>query len=249
MRDSGFRIPDSRFQIPDSGFRILIEFRDSGIRNPESGIWNLESGIPEVIGTDSQCFSRMLASASRQYAVTRFGSPSMKRSAGLTQLPSSCWRLARAATRSARQSWATPAASVKVGWFEQRHGLGEGVVIVIQPDLAHAGVFFDGVVLLDVIERRLDAGIIGRQTGVDHALEAGVGHAAIGAEAAVVGGAGHALTAARGGVNEAAVVDLAGPGLVVELALEVLAARHEDQARSARPGRRPAGRCRAGPRP
>ena len=68
-----------------------------------------------------------------------------------------------------------------------------------------------------------------RQAGVDHALEAGVGHAGVRAEAAVGLLAGDARPAVGGGVDEAAVVDLVGPGLVVELALEVLAPRDEHQ--------------------
>src|SRR5262249_54667444 len=61
------------------------------------------------------------------------------------------------------------------------------------------------------------------------ALDAGVGHAAVAGQRAVgVWTVYLGLASVRCGVDEAAVVDLAGPGLVVLLALEVLAATDED---------------------
>jgi hypothetical protein len=64
------------------------------------------------------------------------------------------------------------------------------------------------------------------RAGVDHALP-GVGRDGV---VGLLGGLARAPFAPAGGhVDEAAVVDLAGPGRVVELALEVLAPRHEDE--------------------
>src|SRR5262249_39760540 len=112
--------------------------------------------------------------------------------------------------------------------------LGHGVVVVVQAplgtDVGHAGVLLQGVVLLDPLPGLLDALVVLGRAAVDHALDAGVGHAAVTGQAAVGVGVVLRLGGAAAGrtVDEAAVVDLAGPGLVVAFALEVLATADED---------------------
>src|SRR5262249_54895373 len=64
------------------------------------------------------------------------------------------------------------------------HGLGEGVVVVIQPALPLAGVLVQGVVLADPADRRLDARVVAGHPGVEEALQPGVGHGAQRAQAA-----------------------------------------------------------------
>src|SRR5262249_56302593 len=112
---------------------------------------------------------------------------------------------------------------------------GHGVVVVVQaplcPHFRHAGVLVNTVILADPLVGLLEARVVARDTAVDQALDAGVGHAAVTRQAAV--GAGVVLhlgrAAAGGAVDEAAVVDLVGPRLVVRFALVVLAAADEDQ--------------------
>ena len=89
--------------------------------------------------------------------------------------------------------------------------------------------------------RGLDPRVVLRQSGVDHALEPRVGHPGIGTQATVsagpcslsprtFGGLSRCLGVPRGWrVDETAVVDLARPRLVVELALQILTSRHEHQ--------------------
>src|SRR5207253_1632893 len=116
----------------------------------------------------------------------------------------------------------------------QVEGLGHRVVVVEQAPLGahvrHAGVLLDAVVLLDPGVGALDALVVLGGAAVDHALDAGVGHAAVAGQSAVGIGLVLRLGLAAGGgaVDEAAVVDLLGPGLVLALALEVLAALDED---------------------
>src|SRR5271157_3999050 len=81
----------------------------------------------------------------------------------------------------------------------------------------------------DVREGRLDPGILTRESRIDHALEPGVGHAGVGTETAVSLLAGHAAAALCRSVDEPAVIDLSRPGLIVELALQILASGHENQ--------------------
>src|SRR5262249_26512932 len=112
---------------------------------------------------------------------------------------------------------------------------GHGVVVVVQaplcPHFRHAGVLVNTVILADPLVGLLEARVVARDAAVDQALDAGVGHAAVARQAAVGGGVVLHLgrAAAGGAVDEAAVVDLVAPLLVVGLALEVLAAADEAQ--------------------
>src|SRR5262249_35897810 len=107
-----------------------------------------------------------------------------------------------------------------------------GVVVVQSPlraDLGHAGVAIRGVVLANPFQGFFHARVVLTDTAINQALDSGIGHAAVTGQAAI--GVGIVLSlgraAGRGAVDEGAVVDFAGPGLVVALALEVLAAADE----------------------
>ena len=163
--------------------------------------------------------------------MTTFGSPSMNRSEGLTQPPLGPWRFARAAIEL-RSPIVLPAGGIgEAGLAGERHRLGERLIVVIEPVLPQAGVFFERVILGDVGPGGLHARVVLREPGVDHALEAGVGHARIGAEPTVGVVSCDTRAAVGGRVNEAAVVHLPRPCLVVELALEVLARETKTSAR------------------
>ena len=118
-------------------------------------------------------------------------------------------------------------------------GPGHGVVVVVQPLLAEAGVLVERPVAADPVEGGADADVVWREARVEHALEAGVGHRPVAAEAAgrphddlltpaaLAGGfARHRLSPVGRRVDEAAVV--ARPfGLVG--GLEVLGPRDEGE--------------------
>src|SRR5262249_6223732 len=57
-------------------------------------------------------------------------------------------------------------------------GFAEGVVVVVKTRLAHAGILFERVVPASPADRRLDAWIVLRNTGVQEALQAAVAHRA-----------------------------------------------------------------------
>src|SRR5262245_9145926 len=109
------------------------------------------------------------------------------------------------------------------------HGLGEGVVVVVQAALLLAGVLVEGVVPPHPVHRPLDARVVLIDAGVQEALQAAVGHRAGGAQAALGGLVGVLVGVGRV-VDQAAPVavgGLLGEGLVVGLAGQVLAAADE----------------------
>src|SRR5262249_32940491 len=119
-------------------------------------------------------------------------------------------------------------------YAERVEALGHRGVVVIETAvgewLRHSRVGLDRVMLLDPLDGFLDARVVLGDAAVNQALDAGVGHAAVAGQRAVGVRPIPLVFAAVGrGVHEAAVVDLAGPRLVVLFALEVLATAHEDQ--------------------
>src|SRR5439155_22523239 len=71
--------------------------------------------------------------------------------------------------------------------------------------------------------------IVLRDAAVNHALDPGVGHTAVAGETLVRRTFRLGLTPSGGTVNEAAVINLGGPRLVVVFSLEILTATDEDQ--------------------
>src|SRR5262249_30678155 len=107
---------------------------------------------------------------------------------------------------------------------ERVQALGHRVIVVVKapfrPLFRHARIGIDAVVVPNPLVGFFDAFIILADAAVDEALDPGVGHAAVAWQFAVRAGLVDDLgdAARRRGVDEAAVVDLAGPGLVVGLA-------------------------------
>src|SRR5437870_8026623 len=108
---------------------------------------------------------------------------------------------------------------------QEAQTFGHGVVVVVKAPLrvglGHAGIFVDRVMFLDPLVGFVNAWVILADAAVDHALDAGVGHAAVTEQAAAGQGVGLSLASASRAVDKTAVVDLAGPRLVVVFALEV----------------------------
>src|SRR5262249_22908793 len=108
--------------------------------------------------------------------------------------------------------------------------LGHRVVVVVQPLLGaarrHADVRIHRVVFLNPPDGGFHANVVFANTGVDQAFDTGVGHAPVAGLGAV-----HLvqlrLAATGRTVDEAAVVGLGGPGLILEFTLEVLATAYE----------------------
>src|SRR5262249_18481093 len=112
--------------------------------------------------------------------------------------------------------------------------LRHGVIVIVKPLLTsiggHADVFFDAVVFANPLPRGLHARVVLVNAGINHALDAGVGHAGVaGFGGRGVGRVEHlGLTGTGSAVNEAAVVNLVGPRLVVGFTFPVLAAAYEN---------------------
>ncbi len=108
--------------------------------------------------------------------------------------------------------------------------LGHGVVAVVEAMFFttcwHAYVHFHGIILLHPFQCFLHAAIIFIDTCVDHALDAGVGDAGITRPRTCIILIGVGL-GFHGVVDETAIVVLPGPGLILLLALEILAATEE----------------------
>ena len=103
------------------------------------------------------------------------------------------------------------------------------MIVVIEAAVPHAGVLFEGVVLHEPFQRRLDARIVLVEAGKDHALKAGVRHRRVAPQAPFGRLAGHAFTAVGGGVVKATVGVLLGMGLIVVWPGEILRPRHEQE--------------------
>ena len=91
----------------------------------------------------SQPFGRAIASASSPYDVTRFGSPSMNRSALLTQLAVGVLPLGQRGDQLGAPVVGLAGGVHEGRLAEQGEGLGEGLVVVVEALLAEAGVLVE----------------------------------------------------------------------------------------------------------